>query len=52
MVNMGRIHMELGKFLMISSNLIKSNDEMLIEIGRIDILRKRTRRRIHGIKNH
>ena len=33
MVNMGQIHRELGKFLMISSNLIKSNDESLIEIG-------------------
>ena len=28
MVNMGRIHRELGKFLMISSNLIKSDDEI------------------------
>ena len=35
MVNMGRIHMELGKFLMISSNLIKSNDESKIEIGKM-----------------
>ena len=33
MVNMGRIHKELGKLLMISSNLIKSNDESMIEIG-------------------
>ena len=33
MVNMGRIHMELGKFLMISSNLIKSDDELMIAIG-------------------
>ena len=37
---------------MISSNLIKSDDESVIEIGKIDILRKRTARRIHGIKNH
>ena len=29
--------MELGKFLMISSNLIKLDDELLIEIGQIDI---------------
>ena len=36
---------------MISSNLIKSDDEMVIEIGQFDILKKRTRRRIHGIKN-
>ena len=27
MVNMGQIHKKLEKFLMISSNLIKSNDE-------------------------
>ena len=42
MVNMGRIHKELGKFLMISSNLIKLYDESVIGIGKIDILRKRT----------
>ena len=36
---------------MISSNLIKSDDEMVIEIGQFDILKNRTRRRIHGIKN-
>ena len=34
MVNMGRTHRELGKFLMISSNLIKSNNELMIEIGK------------------
>ena len=33
MVNMGRIHKELGKFMMISSNFIKSDDESIIEIG-------------------
>ena len=33
MINMGRIHRELGKFLMISSNLIKSDDELIVEIG-------------------
>ena len=33
MVNMGRINRELGKFMMISSNLIISNDELMIEIG-------------------
>ena len=33
MVNMGRIHRELGKFLMISLNLIKSDNESMIEIG-------------------
>ena len=38
MVNKGRIHRELGKFFMISSNLIKSDDESMIEIGQSDIL--------------
>ena len=38
MVNMGRIHRELGKFFMISSNLITSDDELVIEIGENDIL--------------
>ena len=37
MINMGRIHRELGKFLMISSNLIKSDDEPMIEIEENDI---------------
>ena len=32
---------------MISSNLIKSDDELMIEIRQFDILRKRTQRRIH-----
>ena len=34
MINMGRIHREIGKFLMISSNLIKSDDELMIKIGK------------------
>ena len=38
MVNMGRIHRELGKFLMISSNLIKLDNELMIEIGENGIL--------------
>ena len=33
MVNMVRIHRELGKFLMLSSNLIKSDDDLMVEIG-------------------
>ena len=33
MVNKGRIHMELRNFMMISSNLVKSDDELMIEIG-------------------
>ena len=40
MVNKGQIHMKLEKFSMISSNLIKSDDEMVIEIRQFDILRK------------
>ena len=32
MVNKGRIHKELGKFMMFSMNLIKSDDESMIEI--------------------
>ena len=32
MVNKGQIHRELGKFLMISLNLIKSDDELMVEI--------------------
>ena len=38
MVNIGRIHRELGKFLMISSNMIKSDDELMVEIGENGIL--------------
>ena len=38
MVNKGRIHMELGKILMISLNLIKSDNELVIEIGEIHVL--------------
>ena len=33
MVNKGRIHREIRKFLMHSSKLIKSEDELMIEIG-------------------
>ena len=33
MVNKGQIHMALGKFLMFSSKLIKSEDELMVEIG-------------------
>ena len=40
MVNMGQIYRELGKFLMISSNLIKSDDESVIEIGENSIFMK------------
>ena len=33
MVNKGRIHKEIRKFLMYSSKLIKSDDELMIEIA-------------------
>ena len=33
MVNKGQIHREIKKFIMISSNLIKSDNELMIEIG-------------------
>ena len=35
MVNTGRIHIELGKFLMISLKLLKSDDELMVEIGKM-----------------
>ena len=38
MVNKGRIHREIGKFMMISSNLIKLDDESMIEIRENDRL--------------
>ena len=38
MVNNGRIHKELRKFKEISSNLIKSDDESMVEIRENDIL--------------
>ena len=37
MVNKSRINKELGKNFMISSNLIKSDNEMVIEIRQFDI---------------
>ena len=38
MVNMGQIHREIGKLLMISLNLVKSEDESVIEIRENGIL--------------
>ena len=38
MVNNGQIHRESGKHVMISSNLIKSDDESVIEISQFDTL--------------
>ena len=34
MVNKGRMHREIRKFMKISSNFIKSDDELMIEIGK------------------
>ena len=34
MVNKGRTHREIRKFMMISLNLIKLDDEVIIEIGK------------------
>ena len=38
MVNKGRIHSEIRKFLMFSSKLIKSDDKSMEEIGENGIL--------------
>ena len=38
MVNKGRIHREIRKFLMFSLNLIKSDDKSMVEIGEKGIL--------------
>ena len=38
MVNKGRIHRELWKFMLFSLNLTKSDDELMIEIGENDRL--------------
>ena len=52
MVNKGQIHGEIRDFLEIFWNLIKSDNELEIEIRENDRFRKITQRRIHGIKNH
>ena len=38
MVNKGRIHREIRKFLIFSSKLIKSNDKLMVEIGENGVL--------------
>ena len=38
MVNKGRIHREIRKFLMLSLKLIKSDDKSMLEIGENGIL--------------
>ena len=38
MVNKGRFHKEIGKFMMFSSKLIKSDDKSMVEIRENGIL--------------
>ena len=38
MVNKGQIHWEIKKFMIISSKLIKSDNESMVEIGENDRL--------------
>ena len=52
MVNKSRIHIEIRDFREIFWNLIKSDNELVIEIRENGRFRKITQRRIHGIKNH
>ena len=51
-VNKGRIHREIRKFLMFSSKFIKLDDKSMVEIGENGILWKTTSNRFHRIKNH
>ena len=51
MVNKDRIHGEIRDFREIFWNLIKSADELVIEIRENSRFRKITQRRIHGIKS-
>ena len=52
MVNKGRIYSEIRYFQEIFWNLIKSDNELVIEIRENGGFRKITERCIHGIKNH
>ena len=47
MVNKGRIHEEIRDFREIYWNLIKSDDELVVEIRKNGTFRKITQRRIH-----
>ena len=38
MVNKGRIHREIRKFMMFSSKLIKLDDKLMVEIGENGLL--------------
>ena len=52
MVNKGQIHREIRDFREIFWNMIKSDDDSVIEIRKNGRFRKITLRRIHEIKNH
>ena len=52
MVNKGRIYREIRYFWEIFWNLIKLDDELVIEIRKNGRFKKITQRRIHEIKNH
>ena len=52
MVNKGRIYKELGKFLMISLNLIKLDNESIKEIEEMVYYERELQNNFHGIKNH
>ena len=51
MVKKGRTHGELEKFERYLSNLIKTDDELSLEIKHFIILGKITQLQIHGMKN-
>ena len=51
MVIKGRIHGDLVKFEIYLWNLVKSDDELRLEIRNFIILRKTTQLQIHRIKN-
>ena len=52
MVNKGRIHREFRYFRDIFWNLVKLDDELRWESRENGVFRKKTSKRIHGIKNH
>ena len=52
MVNKGRIQREIRYFRESFWNLIKLDDELVIEIRENDRFRKRTQIQMHRIKNH
>ena len=52
MINKGQTHREIRDFLEIFWNLIKSENELVIEIRENGRFRQITQKPIHGIKNH